>query len=61
LEALMIHAQNASLERLAAAPFAAGYRLLPPAVPASPFTPDPEAIRRVRRDYFAPNSLSLGV
>jgi uncharacterized protein len=58
LEALMVHAQNAGLERLAAAPFAAGYRLAPPAVPVSPFTPDPETIRRVQRDYLIPNYLS---
>jgi uncharacterized protein YprB with RNaseH-like and TPR domain len=58
LEALMVHAQNAGLQRLAVAPFAAGYRLPPPAVPATPFTPDPEAIRRARRDYDVPNTLS---
>jgi uncharacterized protein YprB with RNaseH-like and TPR domain len=56
LEALMVHAHNAGLERLAAARFAAGYRLPPPAVPASPFTPDPEAIRRVRRDHGVPST-----
>jgi uncharacterized protein len=50
LEALMVHAQNANLDRLAAAPFAAGYRLPPPAAPANPFTPDADTVRRVLRE-----------
>src|SRR5262245_34079167 len=50
LEALMVHAHNAGLARLAAAPFAAGYRLPPPAAPANPFTPDADTVRRVLRE-----------
>ena len=48
LEPLMVYAHNAGLDRLAA-PFAAGYRLPAPELPALPFAPDPEAVARVLR------------
>src|SRR5262249_39313437 len=41
--ALMVHAHNTYLERLAEAPFAADYRLPSPTVPTRPFTPDADA------------------
>jgi len=49
LEALMVHAHNAWLDRLAA-PFGAQHRLPAPTLPANPFTPDVEALTRVLRE-----------
>ncbi len=49
LEALMVEAYNRKLAGLRGAPFAAAYRLPPPAVPVNPFRPDPEAVARVVR------------
>jgi uncharacterized protein YprB with RNaseH-like and TPR domain len=48
LEALMVHAANANVERLTGT-FAGAYRLAAPAVPANPFTPHAEALRAVLR------------
>jgi uncharacterized protein YprB with RNaseH-like and TPR domain len=50
LEALMVHAHNTHLERLAGASFAGAYRLASPALPANPFTPHPEPIRMAHRE-----------
>ncbi len=50
LETLMVHAHNASLGRLTEAPFAAAYRLPPPALAPNPYTPDPDTVRRVLRE-----------
>jgi uncharacterized protein YprB with RNaseH-like and TPR domain len=47
LETLMVYAYNAYLDRLSAAPFAAAYRLPPPAAPLNPFTPDAAAVEAV--------------
>ena len=46
LEALMVYAHNANLDRLATAPFAAGYRLAPPEEMANPFAADAGTVRR---------------
>ena len=51
LELLMVHAWNANLERLTAAPFAAGYRLNPSTLPANPFAVDLDTIRHVKSRY----------
>jgi uncharacterized protein len=57
LEALMVHAHNAHLDRLGAAPFAAGYRLAPPEGVANPFAPDPDTVARIARGMaFAPRT-----
>jgi uncharacterized protein YprB with RNaseH-like and TPR domain len=55
LESLMVEAYNRKLAGLAAAPFAADYRLPAPALAANPFWPDAEAVRRVvrQREGFA--------
>jgi uncharacterized protein YprB with RNaseH-like and TPR domain len=45
LEALMVHAHNTWLDRLAV-PFASACRLPAPAAPANPFAPDADALRR---------------
>jgi hypothetical protein len=50
LEALMVHAHNASLGRLGAVPFAAVHQLSAPPAPANPFTPDPGTVRQVLRE-----------
>jgi uncharacterized protein YprB with RNaseH-like and TPR domain len=47
LEALMVHAHNRKLADLTAAPFAAGYQLPAPTLPANPFHVDPDTVRRV--------------
>jgi uncharacterized protein len=47
LEALMVYAHNAGLERLAGVPFAARYRLAQPAPPANPFRPDAQAVQSI--------------
>jgi uncharacterized protein YprB with RNaseH-like and TPR domain len=47
LEALMVEAYNRNLAGLREVPFAAGYRLPSPVLPANPFQPDPQAVRRV--------------
>jgi uncharacterized protein len=49
LEALMIYAHNAYLDRLAPVPFAADYRLGMPGATLNPFTPEPSIIERVGR------------
>ena len=49
LEGLMVHAYNASLERLTAAPFAKSYRLSAPTTQTNPFKPDPETVSCVLR------------
>jgi uncharacterized protein YprB with RNaseH-like and TPR domain len=49
LELLMVEAHNRKLAALAAAPFAAGYRLPAPVLAANPFRPDPEVVCRVVR------------
>src|SRR5262249_36721439 len=49
LEVLMVEAYNRKLAGLHAAPFAAGYRLPPPELPANPFRPDPPSVSRVVR------------
>jgi uncharacterized protein YprB with RNaseH-like and TPR domain len=56
LEVLMVEAYNRKLAGLAAAPFAAGYRLAAPAPAANPFRPDEDVVRRVLRGgpwYYA--------
>ncbi len=54
LEALMVHAHNAELDRLAGAPFAAGQRLAAPVLPANPFAADPAVVARfaLERERF---------
>ncbi len=56
LETLMVHAYNRKLAELTAVPFAADYRLPMPAVPANPFRPDADTVKRVLREnpwFFA--------
>jgi uncharacterized protein YprB with RNaseH-like and TPR domain len=56
LETLLVHAHNRKLAGLESAPFAAGYRLPVPAMPANPFRADQEMVRRVLRDSPFPSS-----
>jgi uncharacterized protein YprB with RNaseH-like and TPR domain len=60
LETLMVHSFNRKLGGLTSAPFAAGYRLPPPAIPANPLRADPDTVQRVLRDnpWFLPGGFA---
>jgi uncharacterized protein YprB with RNaseH-like and TPR domain len=60
LERLMVHAFNRKLAGLTSAPFAAGYRLPPPTVPANPYRADPDTVQRVLREnsWFVPGGFA---
>jgi uncharacterized protein YprB with RNaseH-like and TPR domain len=60
LETLMVVAFNRKLAALAGAPFAAGYRLDMPAVPANPFAADAATVQRLLRTYPAPQRWTTG-
>ena len=47
LEALMVYAHNANLDRLGEAPFAAGYRIVPTKGMANPFAADAGTVKRI--------------